>query len=63
MRIALLVAAGSLVPENMEVPPSTLVMGVPAKPRRAVAPEEQERFREGVKSYVEKARLYKDDAN
>ncbi len=57
------VAAGSLVPEFMEVPPATLVMGVPAKPRRAVAPEEQERFREGVKHYVEKARLYKDDAD
>src|SRR5581483_7342787 len=57
------VAAGSLVPEFMEVPPSTLVMGVPAKPRRAVAPEEQDRFREGVQHYVEKARLYKDDAN
>ena len=57
------VAAGSLVPEFMEVPPATLVMGVPAKPRRAVAPEEQDRFREGVQNYVEKARLYKDDAN
>jgi len=55
------VAAGSLVPENMQVPPATLVMGVPAKPRRAVAPEEQERFREGVKHYVEKARLFKDE--
>jgi carbonic anhydrase/acetyltransferase-like protein (isoleucine patch superfamily) len=57
------VAAGSLVPEFMEVPPSTLVMGVPAKPRRAVAPEEQARFQEGVRHYVEKAQLYKDDAN
>jgi carbonic anhydrase/acetyltransferase-like protein (isoleucine patch superfamily) len=59
------VAAGSLVPEFMEVPASTLVMGVPAKPRRAVAPEESDRFREGVKHYVAKARLYKDedDAN
>ena len=58
------VAAGSLVPEFMEVPPATLVMGVPAKPRRAVAPEEQARFGEGVQHYVEKARLYKDpDAN
>jgi len=57
------VAAGSLVPEFMEVPPSTLVMGVPAKPRRPVAPEEQARFRQGVKEYVKKARLYKDDAN
>ncbi|HWZ33837.1 MAG TPA: gamma carbonic anhydrase family protein [Bryobacteraceae bacterium] len=57
------VAAGSLVPESMEVPPSTLVMGVPAKPRRAVTPEEQARFREGVDHYVRKARLYQDDAN
>jgi carbonic anhydrase/acetyltransferase-like protein (isoleucine patch superfamily) len=55
------VAAGSLVPEGMQVPPATLVMGVPAKPRRAVAPEEQERFREGVQHYVEKAKVYKED--
>ena len=57
------VAAGSLVPENMQVPPATLVMGVPAKPRRPVSPEEHERFRDGVKHYVEKARVYKNDAN
>lgn len=55
------VAAGSMVPEGMQVPPATLVMGVPAKPRRAVAPEELERFQEGVKHYVEKARLYKQE--
>jgi carbonic anhydrase/acetyltransferase-like protein (isoleucine patch superfamily) len=56
------VAAGSLVPENMQVPPTTLVMGVPAKPRRAVSAEEQARFGEGVKHYVEKAQLYKDES-
>jgi carbonic anhydrase/acetyltransferase-like protein (isoleucine patch superfamily) len=55
------VAAGSLVPENMQVPPATLVMGVPAKPRRVVSAEEQARFHEGVKHYVEKAQLYKDE--
>jgi carbonic anhydrase/acetyltransferase-like protein (isoleucine patch superfamily) len=53
------VAAGSLVPELMQVPPATLVMGVPAKPRRPVSAEEQARFAEGVKHYVEKARLYR----
>jgi carbonic anhydrase/acetyltransferase-like protein (isoleucine patch superfamily) len=53
------VAAGSLIPENMDVPPATLVMGVPAKPRRAVTPEEQARFREGVQHYVEKAQVYR----
>src|SRR5580658_2425919 len=56
------VAAGSLVPEGMEVPPATLVMGVPAKPRRAVTPEEQARFAEGVRHYVEKARVYKQES-
>jgi gamma-carbonic anhydrase len=53
------VAAGSLVPEMMDIPPSTLVMGVPAKPRRAVSAEEQARFAEGVKHYVEKGQIYK----
>ena len=38
------VAAGALVPEGMEVPPGMLVMGVPAKPKRAVTAEEQTRF-------------------
>jgi carbonic anhydrase/acetyltransferase-like protein (isoleucine patch superfamily) len=54
------VAAGSLVPEMMQVAPATVVMGVPAKARRAVLEEEQARFAEGVKHYVEKARIYKD---
>jgi carbonic anhydrase/acetyltransferase-like protein (isoleucine patch superfamily) len=57
------VAAASLVPEGMEVPPSTLVMGVPAKPRRAVTLEEQARFREGVQHYVDKARVYKEESS
>jgi carbonic anhydrase/acetyltransferase-like protein (isoleucine patch superfamily) len=55
------VAAGSLVPEGMQVPPDTLVMGVPAKPRRAVTVEEQTRFREGVAHYVERAKLYREE--
>jgi carbonic anhydrase/acetyltransferase-like protein (isoleucine patch superfamily) len=53
------VAAGALVAEGMQVPPDTLVMGVPAKPKRPVTPEEQVRFREGVQHYVDKARAYK----
>ena len=36
----------------MEVPPDTLMMGSPAKPRRAVSPEERVRFREGNEHYV-----------
>jgi gamma-carbonic anhydrase len=55
------IAAGSLVPEGMEVAPGTLAMGVPAKPRRTVTPEEQTRFAEGVRHYVEKAAIFKNE--
>lgn len=55
------IAAGSLVTEGMEVPADTLVMGAPAKPRRAVSPEERTRFREGNQHYVEGAAAYKDE--
>jgi carbonic anhydrase/acetyltransferase-like protein (isoleucine patch superfamily) len=54
------IAAGALVPEGMDVPPSTLVMGVPAKVKRPVTAEEQQRFAEGVQHYVEKAAVYRD---
>ena len=40
IRNGAIVAAGALVPEGMEVPAYTLVMGTPAKVKRAVTPEE-----------------------
>jgi carbonic anhydrase/acetyltransferase-like protein (isoleucine patch superfamily) len=52
------VAAGALVTEGMEVPPDTLVMGAPAKARRAVSAEEQARFRKGVANYAERSQIY-----
>ena len=57
------VAAGSLVPERAVVPPDSLVMGVPAKVKRTVTPEEKERFRHNLQHYVEKAQIYLDEAN
>ena len=47
-----IVAAGALVPEGMEVPAGSMAMGVPAKVRREVTPEEQERFRLNAQGYV-----------
>ena len=35
-----IVAAGALVPEGMVIPPGSMVMGIPAKVRRALTPEE-----------------------
>ena len=52
------VAAGALVPEGMEIPAGMLAMGVPAKVRREVTPEERERFQSGVDHYVEKGQTY-----
>lgn len=47
-----IVAAGALIPEGMEVPAGMLAMGVPAKVRREVTPEERERFRANAQGYV-----------
>ena len=53
------IAAGAVVPEGMRIPPSSMVMGVPAKVRREVTPEEAERFRENARHYVQTAHVYK----
>ena len=46
------IAAGALVPERMQVPPGSLVMGVPGKVKRETTPEEQQRFRDNAQNYV-----------
>ena len=51
-----LVGAGALVAEGMVVPPHTLVVGVPARVKRPLTPEEIARLEESWKHYVE----YKD---
>jgi carbonic anhydrase/acetyltransferase-like protein (isoleucine patch superfamily) len=56
-----IVAAGALVPEGMQVPPRMLVMGSPAKIRREVSAEEEERFRRGCNNYVKITMIYKEE--
>jgi len=53
-----LVAAGAVVREHFEVPPRTLVAGVPAKIVRALHPAEIEALRQSAAGYVQKIRLY-----
>ncbi len=55
------VAAGALVPEGMQVPANVLVMGMPAKVRRDVTPDEQERFRKNSENYVRITAIYKEE--
>lgn len=53
------VAAGALVGERKEIPPGSMVMGVPGKVVRETTPEEQERFRDNARHYVERAAEHK----
>ncbi|HET8546591.1 MAG TPA: gamma carbonic anhydrase family protein, partial [Bryobacteraceae bacterium] len=55
------IAAGALVPERMEVPPASMVMGVPAKVKRPLTEEEVERFRENAQNYVQYRAAYRDE--
>lgn len=48
-----LVAAGSVVQEGMEVPPRTLVAGVPARVKRELTKEELERLERSWRNYVD----------
>jgi carbonic anhydrase/acetyltransferase-like protein (isoleucine patch superfamily) len=53
-----IIAAGAVVTEGAEVPPGSLVMGVPGQVRRAVTPEEIERNCRSAAYYVENATRY-----
>tara|TARA_B100000614_G_C14244311_1_gene367974 strand:- start:307 stop:528 length:222 start_codon:yes stop_codon:yes gene_type:complete len=46
------VAAGALVKEGFEVPPETLVAGVPAKVIRDLRPEELDRVTQTAHNYI-----------
>jgi carbonic anhydrase/acetyltransferase-like protein (isoleucine patch superfamily) len=53
------IAAGAVIPEGMQVPPRSLVMGVPGRIVRQVDATLAERIRETWSHYVEQARAHK----
>ena len=53
-----IVAAGTLIPEGMVVPPRSLVMGIPGKVRRGVTDEEREGLRRYANNYYEYKEAY-----
>jgi carbonic anhydrase/acetyltransferase-like protein (isoleucine patch superfamily) len=55
------IAAGALVAEGQEVPPESMVMGVPGKVRRQVSEEEKQRFSASPDHYVRLAQTYKEE--
>lgn len=48
-----IVGAGALCPEGMQVPPNSLVLGVPGRVVRETTGQERERIRRTVESYLE----------
>ena len=53
-----IIGAGALVPENVVIPPRSLVLGVPGRVKRQVTEEEMELNRWRAKHYVQRARSY-----
>jgi carbonic anhydrase/acetyltransferase-like protein (isoleucine patch superfamily) len=56
-----LVGAGALVSEGMQVPPRTLVVGVPAKVKRGLTADELARLEGSWQHYVEYKEAYRRD--
>jgi len=54
-----LVAAGSLLTPNTQIPPRVLVMGSPAKVRRELSDDEVEDLEKFWRNYVSLSRIYK----
>ncbi len=54
------VAAGAVLPEGMQVPPDSLVMGMPARVVRAVDQRLARRIAETWSHYVEQARAHRE---
>ncbi len=53
-----IVGAAALVPEGMTVPANTIVMGIPAKPRREVTDDDRRRTIATAKHYVQRGKDY-----
>lgn len=53
-----IVGAGSVVTEGAVIPPGTLVLGVPAKPRREITDEERAGLESAAAKYVRLAAAY-----
>ena len=55
-----IVAAGALVSPGTRIPRRTLMMGSPAKPRRALTDADLELIHRPTNNYVELMELYRD---
>lgn len=57
-----LIAAGAIVTEGVEIPPGSLVMGVPGKVVRPMTDRDRERIHHAAIHYVEFAKRYRESS-
>jgi len=57
-----IIAAGALVPERMQVPPGSVVMGVPGKLRRSATGEDRARIQRHAENYVSYRQTYREES-
>lgn len=53
-----IVAAGTVIPENMIIEPRSLVAGIPGKIRRQLQPDEEERILKYARNYLDYTQTY-----
>jgi carbonic anhydrase/acetyltransferase-like protein (isoleucine patch superfamily) len=53
-----IIGAGALVTEGAVIPPGTLAVGMPAKPKRDLTEKEVARIRQSAQNYIDYARTY-----
>jgi carbonic anhydrase/acetyltransferase-like protein (isoleucine patch superfamily) len=53
-----IIAAGALVPENMVIPPRSLVAGVPGKVRRELTSDDREMILKYARNYLDYTKIY-----
>ena len=57
-RIGSIVAAGAVVTEGVQIPPGSLVAGVPGRVRRALGEADHELIRSYARNYVDYTAMY-----
>ena len=54
-----IIGAGALVTEGSVIPPGTLAIGFPAKPKRDLTDAERARIKQSAQNYIDYARTYR----
>jgi carbonic anhydrase/acetyltransferase-like protein (isoleucine patch superfamily) len=53
-----IIAAGALIPEHMQIPPRSLVAGVPGKVRRQLEDADREMILKHARNYLDYTKIY-----